>query len=134
MPRREPDTIDSHMSDGRLPLGLSKGRDMPMCHIETWIDDPQRKKLPVYYGKEKLRVDALMEEAAAEIAHLRLRLLRLTVGGTPAEPVTNRHDAVRILTSHAMHMRGKSGAVPEMVLLDGIERAVSELCRHRSLL
>ncbi len=134
MPIPEPPIPDSHMADGRLPLGLMKGRDMPMCDIEEWIDDPKRKSLPVYYGKEKLRVDALMESAHEEITHLRLRLLRLTRGGTPVEPVTNQYDTVRILTRHAMHLRGKAEAVPEMVLIDGLDRAVSELHRHRSLL
>ena len=134
MPIPEPLIPESHTSDGRLPVGLMKGRDMPMCDVEAWLDDPKRQRLLSYYGKEKLRVDALMESAHEEIAHLRLRLLRLTIGGTPAEPVTNERDAVRILTRHSMHIRGKADALPELVLLDGLDRAVSELRRHRSLL
>ena len=75
-----------------------------------------------------------MEKAHQEIALLRLRLLRLTVGGTHVEPVTNQRDVVRVLDKHIAHLNGKSGPVDEMILLDGLERAREELLRHRSLL
>jgi len=121
-------------SAGRLPIGLSKSRNTPMCAIESWIEDPARQELSSYAGKEKHRVDALMEQAHEEIALLRLRLLRLTVGGIAADPVGSDRDVVRVLDRQIMYLRGRTDPVDESILLDGLERAREELLRHRSLL
>ena len=75
-----------------------------------------------------------MEKAHQEIALLRLRLLRLTVGGTHADPVTHQRDVVRVLDSHIHYLNGRTDPVPDDILLDGLERAREELLRHRSLL
>lgn len=121
-------------SDGRLPLGLSRDRDAVMPALEGWIEEGKSIATTHYEGCYKEHWRCMMEKAHQEIALLRLRLLRLTVGGTHVEPVTNQRDVVRVLDKHIAHLNGKSGPVDEMILLDGLERAREELLRHRSLL
>jgi len=125
---------DSVHSDGRLPIGLSKDRDAVMPALEGWIEDGVSVGTTHYEGCYKEHWRCMMEKAHQEIALLRLRLLRLTIGGTHADPVTNQRDVVRVLDKQIAHLKGKAEPVDEMILLEGLERAREELLRHRSLL
>jgi hypothetical protein len=125
---------DSVHSDGRLPIGLSKDRDAVMPALEGWIEEGASVGTTHYEGCYREHWRCMMEKAHQEIALLRLRLLRLTVGGTHADPVTNGRDVVRVLDSHIANLKGKANPVDETILLEGLERAREELLRHRSLL
>ena len=127
-------STDSVHSDGRLPIGLSKDRDAVMPALEGWIEDGVNNATTHYEGCYKEHWRCMMEKAHQEIALLRLRLLRLTVGGTHADPVTSKGDVVRVLDSHIHYLNGRTDPVPDDILLDGLERAREELLRHRSLL
>jgi hypothetical protein len=120
---------------GKLPLGLSKSRDSVMTDLEAWLSHEDKGGISTHYdGCHKKHYRCMMEKAHEEIALLRLRLLRLTVAGTPADPVTHVRDPMRILRKQIKHMRGQGEPVEEMLLLDGLESAYAELARHRSLL
>jgi hypothetical protein len=121
-------------SGGRLPVGLSKNRDGVMTALEDWIDDGKKDSSTHYDGCHKTHWLCMMEKAHEEIALLRLRLLRLTIAGTHADPVTHIKDPVRIMRNHIKSLQGKGKPVEDGLLLNGLESACEELIRHRSLL
>jgi len=119
---------------GQLPQGLPKTLDTS-ADIERWLRGRDRAQASQKPFLQEPEAGLLLERAFSEIAALRLREMRYRLKGEIEIPSTHGHDPVSVLRHQSAYMKGdEKEPIPHAALQQGIDRAVEEILRHRSLL